>query len=186
MRLFSRPTLLLMEELFYLESSDKQLNKKVHISDTELFNVAIEKAIQLLDNVGIVPDVSRIVFEMVTRKKMNEYGENTVGLHFKIGAMSKIWVVEECSLLLTISILAHEIGHAWISQNNIKLTEMENEGFCQVLSYYVLRTEFSKEGNNEARLVRDFADEVYGDGFRLMQRKLDCLGWKQLIMLLKF
>ena len=63
---------------------------------------------------------------------------------------------------------------------------MENEGFCQVLSYYVLRTEFSKEGNKEAEMIQRFADEVYGDGFRLMQRKLECLGWKQLIMLMKF
>ena len=175
-----------MEDIFYLESTDKRLNQKVRISDTELFNEAIEKAMQLLDNVGIVPDRSRIVFEMVTREQMDKYGENTVGLHFNFGVMSKIWAVEKHSLLFTISTLAHEIGHAWISQNNIKLTKMENEGFCQVLSYYVLRTEFSKEGNNESRLVRDFADEVYGDGFRLMQRKLDCLGWKQLIMLLKF
>ena len=175
-----------MEELFYLESSDKQLNKPVYLSDTELFEEAINKAMQLLNNVGIIPERKRIKFELVTREQMDAYGETYIGLHFNLGFGSKIWVVEKQSLLCTISTLAHEIGHAWISQNNIKLTEMENEGFCQVLSYYVLRTEFSKEGNNEARLVRDFADEVYGDGFRLMQRKLDCLGWKQLIMLLKF
>jgi hypothetical protein len=55
-----------------------------------------------------------------------------------------------------------------------------------VLSYYVLRTEFTRDGNKEAEDLANWADEVYGDGFRLMQRKLDCLGWKQLIMLLKF
>lgn len=175
-----------MEDLFYLESTDKRLNKTVRISDTELFNEAIEKAMQLLDNVGIVPDRSRIVFEMVTREQMDKYGENTVGIHFNFGVMSKIWAVEKHSLLFTISTLAHEIGHAWIKQNGIKVTDLENEGFCQVLSYYVLRTQFTKEGNYEAGRVRDFTHELYGDGFRLMQRKLDSLGWKQFLMLLKF
>jgi len=172
--------------MFYLESSDKRQNKLVHISDTRLFEEAIDKAMQLLDNVGIIPDRKRIKFELVTREQMDTHGKIYIGLHFNLGFGSKIWVVEKQSLLCTISTLAHEIGHAWICQNGIKVTEVENEGFCQVLSYYVLRTEFTKEGNNEARLVRDFADEVYGDGFRLMQRKLDCLGWKQFIMLLKF
>lgn len=171
--------------MFYLESSDKRLNQPVHISDTELFEEAINKALQLLDNVGIVPERKRIKFELVTREQMDTYG-TYIGLYFHHGFWSKIWVVEKQSLLCTISTLAHELGHAWICQNNIKVTNVENEGFCQVLSYYVLRTEFTKEGNDEAKLVRDFADEVYGDGFRLMQRKLECLGWKQLIMLLKF
>lgn len=172
--------------MFYLESSDKHLNEIVNISDTKLFEEAINKALQLLDNVGIIPDRQRIKFELVTRKQMDAYGETYIGLHFNYGYANKIWVVEKQSLLNVISTLAHEIGHAWISQNGIKLTDMENEGFCQVLSYYVLRTEFSKEGNKEAEMIQRFADEVYGDGFRLMLRKLECLGWKQLIMLMKF
>lgn len=172
--------------MFYLESSDKRLNKPIHISDAKLFEEAIDKAMQLLGNVEIIPERKRIKFELVTREQMDAHGKIYIGLHFNLGFGSKIWVVEKQPLLCTISTLAHEIGHAWICQNGIKVTDVENEGFCQVLSYYVLRTEFSKEGNNEARLVRDFADEVYGDGFRLMQRKLDCLGWKQFIMLLRF
>lgn len=172
--------------MFYLESSDKRLNKPVHLSDTELFEEAINKAMQLLDNVGIIPDRKRIKFELVTREQMDTYGKTYIGLHFNLGFGSKIWVVEKQSLLCTISTLAHEIGHAWICQNNIKVTDVENEGFCQVLSYYVLRTEFTRDGNKEAEDLANWADEVYGDGFRLMQRKLDCLGWKQLIILLKF
>lgn len=172
--------------MFYLESSDKRLNKLLHISDTKLFEEAINKAFLLLDNVGIILERTRIKFEIVTREQMDVHSKTAIGLHFNLGFGSKIWVVEKQSFLSTTSTLAHEIGHAWICQNEIKVTEVENEGFCQVLSYYVLRTEFTKEGNNAARLVRDFVDEVYGDGFRLMQRKLDCLGWKQFIMLLKF
>ncbi|MBE6187927.1 MAG: protein DA1 [Rikenellaceae bacterium] len=172
--------------MFYFESSDKRLNQILTITDTKLFGEAIDKAMRLLDNVGIVPERKRIKFEIVTREQMDEHSKRAIGLHFNLGFGSKIWVVEKQSLLCTISTLAHEIGHAWICQNNIKVTEVENEGFCQVLSYYVLRTEFTKEGNNEAIAVRDFADEIYGDGFRLMQRKLDSLGWKQFLMLLKF
>ncbi|MEY8611501.1 protein DA1 [Parabacteroides segnis] len=172
--------------MVYLESSDKILNQLVGLADNDLFNKAIDRALQLLDNVGIFADKNRIRFELVTREKMDTHGTSYVGLHFNLGFCSKIWVVENHSLLYTISVLAHEIGHAWICQNKINVTEVENEGFCQVLSYYVLSTEFSKDGNREADLVRNFADEVYGDGFRLMQRKLDCLGWKQFVMLLRF
>lgn len=172
--------------MFYLESSDKRLNRLVHIADTDIFCEAIDRAIQLLDNVGVVVERDCIKFDLVTREQMDVHGKTIIGLHFNLGFGSKIWVVEKQSLLCTISTLAHEIGHAWICQNSIKVTKIENEGFCQVLSYYVLKTEFSKEGNNEANLVKSFADEVYGDGFRLMQRKLDCLGWKQFIMLLRF
>lgn len=172
--------------MFYLTSSDKRLNKPVHISDKQLFEEAINKALQLLDNVGIIIDRKRIKFEIVTRKQMDTYGKTCIGLHFNLSFGSKIWVVEKQSLLSTISTLAHEIGHAWICQNNIKVTKLENEGFCQVLSYYVLRTEFTREGNKEAEKLANWTNEVYGDGFRLMQQKLDCLGWKQFIMLLKF
>lgn len=172
--------------MFYLESSDKRLNQPVCLSDTKTFNRAIDRAVQLLDNVGIIVDTNRIKFELVTREQMDTHGKTCIGLHFNWGFGSKIWIVEKQSLLCTISTLAHELGHAWICQNGIKVTKVENEGFCQVLSYYVLNTEFSKEANSEANIVRNFADEVYGEGFRLMQRKLDCLGWRQFIMLLRF
>lgn len=172
--------------MFYLESSDKRLNHLLYIGDEETFNIAIDRAAQLLDNVGIILDRNRIKFELVTHEQMDTYEKDCVGLHFDLGFGSKIWAVEKQTLLSTIATLAHEMGHAWVCQNKIKVTKMENEGFCQVLSYYVLCTEFSVEGNYEANLVKNYADEVYGDGFRLMQRKLDCLGWKQFIMLLKF
>lgn len=172
--------------MVYIESSDSNSNRIVYKSDIESFNKAIDRARQLLDNVGVEVDCQRLQFELVTRKQMDVYDKSYLGMHFDLGYGSIIWVVEKQSLLQTISTLAHEMGHAWICQNGIKVTEMENEGFCQVLSYYILRTEFSKDGNYEATLVKDFADEVYGDGFRLMQRKLDCLGWRQLIMLLRF
>lgn len=173
-------------EMFYLASTDESLNQQVCLGNSELFDKAKGKALQLLDNVGVVVDTIRIKFELVTREQMNEYGEKNIGLHFPLTYGSKIWILEKQTLLLTISTLAHELGHAWISQNKIKLPLIEEEGFCQVLSYYALCSEFSKEGNHEADLVKSWADEIYGDGFRLMKRKLDCLGWKQFIMLIKF
>ena len=68
--------------MFYLESSDKRLNEPVRLSDIELFEEAINKAMQLLDNVGIIPERKRIKFELVTREQMDTYGKTYIGLHF--------------------------------------------------------------------------------------------------------
>lgn len=62
---------------------------------------------------------------------------------------------------------------------------MENEGFCQLLAYQILYSDFALSSNNNMLSLREWKDEVYGDGFRLMKSKLDSLGWQQLLLFLQ-
>ena len=82
--------------------------------------------------------------------------------------------------------MAHEVGHTWINHNHIAVSKMENEGFCQLLAYQILYSDFALASNNDMVALSQWKDEVYGDGFRLMKSKLDSLGWGQLLMLLQF
>ena len=74
----------------------------------------------------------------------------------------------------------------YCNENKIKISKMENEGFCQLLAYQILYSDFAESSNKNMLALREWKDEVYGDGFRLMKTKLDSLGWSQLLMLLQF
>jgi hypothetical protein len=118
---------------------------------------------------------------------MNKRNPNAEGLCYtRPDGFFDIYIRCGYSYLYTKSILAHEIGHTWIDYNHIAISKMENEGFCQLLAYQSLFSDFSLESNNSMIDLAEWKDKVYGDGFRLMKQKLDSLGWTQLLLLLQF
>ena len=78
--------------------------------------------------------------------------------------------------------LAHELLHSWISLYGIKLPNNEAEGLCNLGKFLVLKQEKNKDA---AYLIHwaleENKDPVYGDGYRLMKKRLEKLGWKGLM-----
>jgi len=67
-------------------------------------------------------------------------------------------------------VLIHELGHAWISLNEIQgLPLWVEEGFCELLSYQYLKSCNRAETILAAEQIMQQADQLYGDGFRAMR-----------------
>lgn len=179
---------LLLCIMIYLNNSYVDNEKIVAIDNKLLIDKAVYIASKMLINIGIVIPEERVIFSMVTKEQMQQLapGLSAVGLCSHILGVHKIYLLENMPYLYLQSVIAHELGHVWINENKINIPKFEEEGFCQLLSYYILSIDFSLTGNHEVGKLEAFDDCIYGDGFRFMKKKLDSLGWSQLLTLMKF
>lgn len=161
------------------EEAEKLNDSLVNKSDYEKLSQIIHKAEVLLGNIGINVNPNDIIFEVVTQQKLNYLQpkmQNVVGLTYPIsveGKLHKIWLLENQTYIFLLSVVAHEMGHTWCRDNKIHFSHMEEEGFCELLAYHVLSTQFSKLGNEWRTLMMNNPDKIYGDGLRFMKRQLE-------------
>lgn len=173
--------------MFVLESKNQDYQKIININSDSLIDDIKQRVCYFVENLGLRPPWDRIRIHFITIDEMNKRNPNAEGLCCtRPDGFFDIYIRCGYSYLYTKSILAHEIGHTWIDYNHIVISKMENEGFCQLLAYQSLFSDFSLESNNSMIDLAEWKDKVYGDGFRLMKVKLDSLGWPQLLLLLQF
>ena len=165
------------------EEAEKLNDSLVNISDSDKLSQIIHKAELLLGNIGIRVNPDDIIFEIVTQQKLDRLQpkmQNVVGLTCPIsveGKLHRIWLLENQTYIFLLSVVAHEMGHTWCYDNKLSLSKMEEEGFCELLAFYVLSTQFSKLGNAWKITMMQNPDPIYGDGFRYMKKQLDnCKG----------
>lgn len=76
----------------------------------------------------------------------------------------------------------HELGHVWLVQQNIvNLPLIDEEGFCELLSYRHYMGIGSKADLFYARSIAENSSPVYGDGFRKLKKLEDRVGFAQII-----
>lgn len=165
------------------EEAEKLNDSLVNKSDTEKLVQIIHKTELLLGNLGFYVDSKNISFEIIDKeqlKVLNPSSQSVVGFTCPISLEGKhhtIWLLENHSYIFLLSVVAHEMGHTWCRDNKIRFSHMEEEGFCELLAYHVLSTQFSKLGNKWRTLMMNNPDEIYGDGLRFMKNQLDnCKG----------
>lgn len=165
----------------------------VNKSDIVKLNQIIHKTELLLNNIGIKVNANDIIFEIINQEELDRLKpeiRNVVGLTCPIsveGKLHKIWLLENRTYIFLMSVVAHEMGHTWCRDQRLKLSQIEEEGLCELIAYHVLSTQFSKLGNawKEAMLVNP--DPIYGNGLRLMLKKLDTFkkSWIKFLAFLK-
>ena len=161
------------------EEAEKLNDSLVNKSDTEKLVQIIHKAELLLGNLGFYVDSKNISFEIIDKeqlKVLNPSSQSVVGFTCPISLDGKhhtIWLLENHSYIFLLSVVAHEMGHTWCRDNKIHFSQMEEEGFCELLAYHVLSTQFSKLGNEWRTLMMNNPDEIYGNGLRFMKSQLD-------------
>lgn len=96
-----------------------------------------------------------------------------------------IWMLYGLPKLLFDGVLAHELLHVWLSENNINLTHEEEEGFCNLGAYLIYKNNNTQFSEVLIKSLEDDTDKVYGDGYRLMKSKLDDKGWEGLFDFVK-
>lgn len=94
-----------------------------------------------------------------------EWGDGTL--------VHEIKIVENLPRLDFTQVLAHEILHTWIKQNNVSISKTEEEGLCNYASYLVL---LEVDNEYSRRLINDMMsnpDPIYGGGFRKVKSEID-------------
>ncbi len=148
----------------------------------------------IFDKKGISGISPKIPVQVVSGSYFSKLDENT-GSGFKLGinkhkkiigfGMVKyefnIYVLDCLPTLYFQGILAHELLHTWLILYAINLPENEVEGFCNLGSYLI----YSSQNNKLSSVLikKMFADmsPLYGQGFQLMNKRLEKLGWKGLL-----
>lgn len=79
-------------------------------------------------------------------------------------------------------VCVHELGHVWLLQQNIlHLPQMEEEGFCELISHRHYVEIGSKPDLFYAERIAKNNSPVYGDGFRKLKRLEERVGLEQII-----
>lgn len=129
----------------------------------------------------------RLVDLVTLQQRSGQYNPNIRGLTIHhdafMGERQDVLVLDGMSPLLSKSVLAHELGHVWIFQHhaNQRITLQENEGFCELLSYYILKYDGSLEAQSNIIQMNESPDPIYGVGFRMMHERLHKMGWYKLL-----
>lgn len=92
-----------------------------------------------------------------------------------------IWMLYGIPKLLFEGVLAHELLHVWISEKNLKLSHQDEEGFCNLGTELIYKNDNSNFAKVLLTALNEDSDKVYGDGYRLMKKKLEEKGWDALI-----
>jgi len=79
------------------------------------------------------------------------------------------------------AVLAHEMLHVFLNENNISLQYNEMEGFCNLGSYLIYARDKTKHGQVMLEHMERNPDFAYGVTFREMKSILLKSGWRELI-----
>ncbi len=135
---------------------------------------------------GIPDDIPISLSDM--REESEKKGMGIWGLNYGRISSSRsrysceISIHENLPYLVFKGVLAHELLHSWIALYAIKLPDNEEEGLCNLGKFLILKQEKSKEADYLIQwALEENKDPVYGDGYRLMKKRLEKLGWKGLM-----
>ncbi|MFN8672617.1 MAG: protein DA1 [Candidatus Sericytochromatia bacterium] len=152
------------------------------------------KVVELLKTVGFnyIPQMIKVTLDnKININKMlgtsitsntHGYTKTTTNLvNGKIASrVHEIWMLYGMPKLLFEGVLAHELLHVWINENKIKLSHEEEEGFCNLGTALVYENDKSLFSEVLLKALDEDSDKVYGDGYRLMKKRLKEKGWKNL------
>ncbi len=92
----------------------------------------------------------------------------------------RIYILSGIPQLNFDAVLAHELLHVWLIERDIKLSQKETEGFCNLGSALVYNADDSKFARVLLERMENSPDRMYGRGYRKMSDRLRRLGWKRL------
>ena len=135
---------------------------------------------------GIPNDIPISLSDM--REESEKKGMGVWGLNYGRISSSRsrysceISIHENLPYLVFKGVLAHELLHSWIALYAIQLPKNEEEGLCNLGKFLILKQEKSKEADYLIHwALEENKDPIYGDGYRLMKKRLEKLGWKGLM-----
>ena len=113
-------------------------------------------------------------------KGFTKYEARTLGNH-RVSRNYKIYVLSHLPQVVFDAVLAHELLHVYLFENEISLSTAETEGFCNLGSDLIYRNDHSELARQKLQNMQEDPDPDYGKGYRMMKGRLDQQGWKALL-----
>ena len=171
------------------------LCKITAVNDNSVIQTSYHAVIAQFQKVGILQIPRNIPIELVNLQQLNKQaGEIS---HKKLKGFTIIDPISRktnqsintynISILFGLpkiefeAVLAHELLHVWLHQNNIILSSQLTEGFCNLGSYLIYNNDNTHFSTIHLQAMSNYNDIVYGQGYREMKVQLEKLGWKKLI-----
>jgi len=171
------------------------LCKITAVNDDSVIETSYQAVITQFEKVGILHIPTDIPIELVNLQQLNNKAREMS--HTKLKGFTMIDPISirtnqsinpyNISILFGLpkiefeAVLAHELLHVWLHQNNITLSSQSTEGFCNLGSYLIYNNDNTRFSNNHLQAMSNFNNTVYGKGYRKMKVQLKKLGWKKLI-----
>jgi hypothetical protein len=147
------------------------------------------------DNISIQP-VNKIKLAQVSNNTVNNYTKGFCQTSYKYKEKSgkkekfderhTIYVLDRLPEKSTESIIAHELMHVWMHQNDIRnLPSKTTEGACNFISYLYFKGRIDYESEEIILLLENDTDPIYGDGFREIKNRFENKSVNDLLKFLK-
>jgi hypothetical protein len=151
--------------------------------------------LSLLYSIGITDIPVNIPINMVDMENLKQYSKSSPKSDSKgfttclttyknnqaISKNQAIYILNGLPLLEFNGVLSHEMMHVWLNERDIKLTDPETEGFCNLGTMKV----YQDDGSEFAKILLDNMEKdknpIYGNGYQDMKKQLEALGWDKLI-----
>lgn len=166
--------------------------KKTAVTDGVNANRSRRRVHALLEQKGFtgIPKDIRVVLSHAQGLSAHSRKRNTAGLtlshyHFndykRVGISHQIGILSGLPRLEFEAVLAHELLHVWQHEHGIRFSPVYAEGLCELGGYLVYSGEDSDLARYFVNKMFKSKDPVYGNGFRIMQKKLEQWGWSGLV-----
>ncbi len=146
--------------------------------------------IKQLNIIGIDKIRSDIPIKLISFNELNQESNN-LG-HAKLKAITKtiqnnqnytfkILILYGLPKLEFEAVLAHELLHTWLYDNQINLSPLAEEGFCNLGRYIIYNNDQTQFASIHLESMEKDTDPGYGIEYRKFKLKLKQLGWEKLI-----
>jgi hypothetical protein len=167
------------------------LCKKTAIGDGVSANRCRRKVLVLLEKAGFRDIPKNIEIVLAHPRSLSAHSRRpTAGLtlsHFHFSNYKRVGITHQIGVLFGLprveceAVIAHELLHVWQHENGIKFSPLYCEGLCELGGFLAYSDDDSELSRHLFRRMKENPDPVYGNGFRLMLKKLEQLGWAGLI-----
>ena len=169
------------------------------INDDSTMQAAYESVLLQFYTAGILDAAKDIPISLVDIHQLNhEAGKLS---HAKLKGFTRIKVINTINQsenkfhILILSglpriefqaVLAHELLHIWLHQNQIRLSPEAEEGFCNLGRYLIYENDQTQFSIIHLRAMEKDPDPIYGKEYRKMKVHLKQKGWNNLISYLMY
>lgn len=164
------------------------------VIDEFIIESSLNQVKRLLASNGINDLPSEIPISIVAKDKLKQispiYSENMKGFTDQnaqsingkiISRESHIYILSHLPRINFESVLAHELMHVYLFENDLDLRSDIREGFCNLGSEMVYEDDNSQYSQFMLQSMKESPDPDYGEGYRKMSKILYRKGWRYVL-----
>ena len=182
----------------YIYSDGRHLCSLCHtsvVNEDSVIQNAYRSVLNQLESVGIQNIPRDLSIELVSLDQLNKNSGNLAHSNLKGFTKTELLTNSKNNQTRTYqvfllnglpkiefeAVLAHELLHVWLYEQNAVLSLEKTEGFCNLGGSLIYENDSTQFSRIHLQAMESEPDPIYGGGFRSMKSRLDKLGWNKLL-----